>query len=387
MTSIKEESPAKAQTKRELPTSETGRTAMNIQILVDFDAFWTSLARDIRAAENHVLVQTFSFEGDRVGCLLAEAMIESRAPDKRILADSFSRVVLSDKFLYAPANWFDKQLRREIKATRELHASLKRGGVHVKHGNPFGLSPRRCVTRNHKKLIVIDERVAYIGGINFSEHNAAWHDMMLRLEDAEVARFFCREFLACWNGNSIARSESFPGAELHTLDGRSNRTVFQKVLSLIAQAQSSIFIASPYISFPFYDHLKEASRRGVPVTILTPQTNNWRYFTDYARWESARCGIDLRLYKKGMSHLKAMLVDDQYLVVGSSNFDFLSYRIYEEIVAVITDAEVIESFRSQVMVEDLRNSERVEEQAAVRRSGWDELRLKLFNKGLTVLLE
>jgi cardiolipin synthase len=360
---------------------------MNIRILVDFDAFWTSLSRDIRAAQSHAFVQTFSFEGDRVGRMLSDVMLESRASDKRILADSFSRVVRSDKFVYAPGNWFDKELAQESKATRALHARLKRGGVKIKHGNPFGLSPRRCVTRNHKKLIVIDDRLAYIGGINFSEHNAEWHDMMLRIEDPGVSRFFRQDFLACWNGNSLARTERFAGAEMHTLDGRANRSVFRRILDLIDDARSSIYIASPYISFPFYDHLKEASRRGVPITIVTPQTNNWRYFTDYARWESARCGIDLRLYKKGMSHLKAMLVDDQFLVVGSSNFDFLSYRLYEEIVAVITDAEVIASFREQVMVEDLRHSEQVEGQAEVGRSGWDGLRLRLFNKGLTLLLE
>ena len=360
---------------------------MKIQILVDFDAFWTSLSRDIRAADKHVFVQTFSFEGDRVGRKLAEAMLESRARDKRILADSFSKVVLSDRFLYAPANWFDQQLTQEHKATRELHARLQCGGVDIKHGNPFGLSPRRCLTRNHKKLIVVDDRLAYIGGINFSEHNASWHDMMLRIEDPDIARFCSRDFLDCWDGKSQARSERFDGAELHALDGRSNRKPFGRVLRLIDEAQSSIFIASPYISFPFYDHLHNARRRGVPVTILTPQSNNWSYFTDYARWESARCGINLRLYKKGMSHLKAMLVDDQFLVVGSSNFDFLSYGIYEEIVAVITDRDVIANFRAQVLVPDLRNSERVEEQAEVERSGWAGLRLKLFSKGLTLLLE
>ena len=360
---------------------------MKIQILVDFDAFWTSLARDISEADEQVLVQTFSFEGDRVGRVLADAMIESRARDKRILVDSFSRIVLSDKCVYAPGNWFDKQIARELKATTDLHARLSSHGVQIKHCNPFGLSPRRLLGRNHKKLIVIDDRVAYIGGINFSEHNASWHDMMLRIEDADVARFFRQDFLRCWEGRSLASSGRCDGAEFHTLDGRSNRTVFGRVLNLIDGAHTAIFVASPYISFPFYDHLKDASRRGVAVTILTPQTNNWRYFTDYAKWESARCGINLRLYKKGMSHLKAMLVDDQFLVVGSSNFDFLSYRIYEEIVAVITDPDVIASFREQVMVQDLRNSERVEEQVEVGRSGWAGLRLKLFNKGLTLLLE
>jgi cardiolipin synthase len=360
---------------------------MKIQILVDFEAFWTSLSCDIRAADKNVFVETFSFEGDRVGRLLADTMIQSPARDKRILADAFSQVVLSDKFLYAPGNWFDKQLARELQATTDLFVALRTKGIMLKHCNPFGLSPRRCLARNHKKLIIIDDRVAYIGGINFSEHNASWHDMMLRIEDADVARFFRSDFLACWNGKSLASSRQFAGAELHTLDGHSNPAVFRKVLDLIAAAQSSIFISSPYISFPFYDHLRDAGRRNVAVTIIMPQTNNWRFFTDYAKWESARGGINLRFYKKGMSHLKAMLVDEQFLVVGSSNFDFLSYRVYEEIVGIITDPDVIASFREQVMIEDLRHSERVEEQVEGGRSGWAGLRLKLFNKGLTLLLE
>lgn len=360
---------------------------MKARILVDFDAFWTSLARDIGEAREQVLVQTFSFEADRVGRLLADALIESPARDKRILVDSFSRVVISDKCLFSPAHWFDKETAEELRKTNDLHAELCARGVQTKHCNPFGLSPRRLFGRNHKKLIVVDDRVAYIGGINFSEHNASWHDMMLRIDEADVAQLFRRDFVRCWDGRSLASSGVCDGAEFHTLDGRSNRTIFKKVIDLIVAAQSSIFVSSPYISFPFYDHLKDASRRGVGVTMLTPQVNNWRQFTDYAKWESARCDINLRFYKKGMSHLKAMLVDDQFLVVGSSNFDFLSYRVYEEILAIITQPDVIASFREQVLLPDLLNSERIEEQAEVGLTGWAGLRLKLFNKGLTVLLE
>jgi cardiolipin synthase A/B len=360
---------------------------MKIDLLVDFKDFWTSLEHDLSKASSDAFVQTFSFEGDSVGQLLSAALIKSRARDKRILADSFSKVVLSDRCLYSPGNWFDKQLAQERRATIALQQRLAVEGIQIKHCNSFGVSPRRWLNRNHKKLIVIDGAIAYIGGINFSEHNAAWHDMMLRLEDAEAAAFLREDFLRCWTGESSSSSGRFAGAELYTLDGRANRSVFARILRLIENAGSSIFIASPYITFPFYDYLRAASNRGVSITMLTPQTNNWRYFTDYAKWEAARCGINLRLYRKGMSHLKAMLIDDQYLIAGSSNFDFLSYRVYEEIVAIIDAPDVIDRFREQVMIEDLRNSDRVEEELAVRRSGWEELRLKLFNKGLTLLLE
>jgi len=102
--------------------------------------------------------------------------------------------------------------------------------------------------------------------------------------------------------------------------------------------------------------LREASRRGVDVKVVTPEANNWSYFSNYARLESARSNIDLRLYQRGMTHLKAMLIDDQYLIAGSSNFDYLSYRLYQEIVAIITDAETIADFRERVLLPDLANS-------------------------------
>src|SRR6185369_1589699 len=112
-------------------------------------------------------------------------------------------------------------------------------------------------------------------------------------------------------------------------DGRHNRRAFQRVLELIDRAQRRVFVESPYITFPFYERLRAAAFRGVEVRIVTPGQNNWRLFRNYARLESARSGIDLRLYRGGMSHLKSMLIDDDYLIAGSSNFDYLSYRLYQ----------------------------------------------------------
>ncbi|HXM36657.1 MAG TPA: phosphatidylserine/phosphatidylglycerophosphate/cardiolipin synthase family protein [Pyrinomonadaceae bacterium] len=360
---------------------------MRFQLLVDFDSFWENLSRDIQQAEAYTYVQTFSFEGDRAGKMLADSLSAAQAPDKRILVDSFSRVVISDRFLYAPRNWRDRELQLEVRETRRLHRTLAAAGVQIKYGNAVGLSPRRLLKRNHKKLILIDGRVAYIGGINFSEHNAAWHDMMLRIEDCDAAEFFRKDFLGGWQGHSAKGTESLAGIELHTLNGRANASTFVKVLELIEGAQSSIFIESPYVTFPFYDRLRDARSRGVQVTIVTPKKNNWNHFADYAKWEAARCDIDLRLFKNGMSHLKAMLIDDRYLIAGSSNFDFLSYHVYEEILAIITEPQLIADFRRRVLEVDLANSERVEEELTAYSSGWSRLRLRLFNKGLATLLE
>src|SRR5256714_3054052 len=329
---------------------------MPTELLIDFNEFWARLKQDIAAARQSVFVQTFAFEGDTVGQKLSEAILSSPAKDKRILADSFTRFVLSDRFRYWPGNLFDKRLRSEAKETAAMMSRLKAAGVAIKFTNAYRPTPRQLLSRNHKKLIVIDESIAYLGGINFSEHNARWHDMMLRLDDAEAVGFLSEDFHSTWSGRDRIVHREFPSVELLTLDGRANRRGFQRVLDLIDSARTRIFVESPYITFPFYERLREATRRGVNVQIVTPQQNNWSYFADYARMESARSGIDLRLYQGGMSHLKAMLIDDEYLIAGSSNFDYLSYRIHQELIGVFTAPELIADFRRRIMLPDLTNS-------------------------------
>src|SRR6266849_10248875 len=314
---------------------------MSFELLIDFSEFWSRLSADIRSAQESVFVQTFAFEGDVVGKQLSAALLSSPAKDKRILADSFTRFVLSDRFRYSPASLFDRELRGEARATAGMFREIKNAGVELKFTNAYGVTPRRLLSRNHKKLIVIDNRAAYFGGINFSEHNAAWHDMMLRTDDADSVAFLRQDFLATWTGRDQLRHAQFDGLELFALDGRANRLVFQRVLDLIDAAQQIIFVESPSITFPFYERLREAARRGVDVKIVTPEQNNWSYFAKYARVESARSRIDLSLFQGGMSHLKAMLIDDEFLIAGSSNFDYLSYRLYQEVVGVITAPLVI----------------------------------------------
>jgi cardiolipin synthase len=358
---------------------------MKIELLVNYHEFWTRLSEDIASAEKSVFVQTFAFEGDSVGKQLSAALLSSPAKDKRILADSFTQIVLSDKFKYSPANLCNRELRQEARETIAMKRELESAGVQIRFTNPLGVTPRRLLGRNHKKLIVLDDATAYIGGINFSEHNAAWHDMMLRVEDPNAAGFLRADFLATWNGRDQISHRQFDGLELFTLDGRANRTAFQRVLDLIDSSRQTIFVESPYITFPFYERLRLAARRGVTVTIVTPDQNNWGFFRNYARLESARSQIDLRLYQHGMSHLKAMLVDDKHLIAGSSNFDYFSYRIHQEILAVFTDSNLISEFRERVIIPDLANTSRVECKASVAGKQLLNIQMRLLDAAMEVL--
>jgi len=236
-----------------------------------------------------------------------------------------------------------------------VHA-LQEAGVSIRSTNPLGVLLRRLVARNHKKLVVIDGAVAYLGGINFSDHNFAWHDMMLRIDDSCAAQFLADDFVTTWEGFNRRTSQSFGEVELHLLDGRSNPEVFAHLARLIQAAREHIYVTSPYLTFPMLDSLKDACKRGVEVTIVVPEKSNRWGVRDYLRWDTRRLPLGLRLYPGRMSHLKAMLIDEKYLVAGSSNFDYWSYRFCQEHLAIITAKDVIRSFKERVIAKDLECS-------------------------------
>src|SRR5256884_5163315 len=124
---------------------------MPSELLVNFKEFWSRLSEDISAARDSVFIQTFALEGDSVGLQLSEALQASPAADKRILADSFTRIVLSDRFRYSPANLFDRSLRDEASATSAMTSALRHRAVRIRYPIGYGATPRRLLSRNHKK--------------------------------------------------------------------------------------------------------------------------------------------------------------------------------------------------------------------------------------------
>lgn len=333
---------------------------MKIDILIDSNEFWKSLKTDILLSKDYIYIQTLSFEGDSIGKLLVHSLLSSNSNDRRIAIDYWTKYVLSQKFLYTPRNFLNSGLRQEALDTTQLITTLTNNRVQVKFVNPYGPLFLKLARRNHKKLIVIDNRIVYIGGINFSEHNFCWHDMMLRIESSDIAKFIKEDFLATWNGENLNISKYFGDIHFHIFDGYSNEVAFNKIFKLMETAKERIFIESAYITFPFYEKLREIKRKGVSVVIIAPESNNRKIFDGYTRWESLRSGFDLRLYQGRMTHLKLMLIDDSYLIIGSANFDYLSYRSQQEIIAVITDSEVISNVKDKVIKEDLQNSIRFE---------------------------
>ena len=330
---------------------------MKIELLLDAGEFWARLREDIAAAKTNAWVQTFTFEGDRAGTRLARAMERSPASDRRLLVDGYSLLYHSDRLIPGPA-WLSRPFRREVMRTHRWVRRLRAGGAAVRFGNPLGPSPLRLVRRNHKKIALFDDRVAYLGGINFSDHNFAWHDMMFRVESPDLGRVLREDYLAGWAGHSRPYDRMVGPLRLISLNGRNNRSGFRPVISAIRAARDSIDVVSAYLSYPFTKYLTQAVRRGVRVRVLTPAKNNKSNLARHILERASKDGFEILKYAGGMSHMKAMMIDGDVLIAGSSNFDFMSYDILEEHVVMTRDRGMIDSFLNRVWRPDVAQAER-----------------------------
>jgi cardiolipin synthase len=314
-----------------------------LELLVGADQFWRRAVADCADARHRLLVQAMTFEGDEVGQSVAAAIAAAPAADRRVLVDAYSKVVVSDRWVARGS----PEIRAEARATDVMFRDLMKVGVGVRMTNPFTPLMTNYPARNHKKLIIADN-VAYVGGINFSEHNFAWRDFMVRIEGERAADFLAADFQATWTGAPRPASLSLAGLALRSLDGRSNQAFFSEVEAMIAAARRDIVVMSAYLTFPFDAPLAAAARRGVAVRLITPLANNKPLVRDYLLGLAGRAGFELCLLPD-MSHFKGILIDGERLLVGSCNFDFVGHEAEEELVAVIDDPALIVDFTARVI--------------------------------------
>jgi len=260
--------------------------------------------------------------------------------------------VLNDTFL-VPSR--DPALAAEARATWAMFDELKQNGVGVRIATPVGHNPFRYPVRNHKKLLVMDG-VAWIGGINFSDHNFAWHDMMVRIDDRGITDWLAEQFEHDWQGNPHPAEAHFDGVKLLSLDGTDNANQLDPLLARIGAAERSLEMVSAYATFPFVDAMAAAARRGVSATLYTPRANNKPIVRDYLCGIAESSGLRICL-TPGMTHAKALLVDGKVLVLGSCNFEFVSYRTNCEFVAVIEDAALIADMEARLLAPMRANSQ------------------------------
>lgn len=347
-------------------------TLPRYELLIGAAEFWQRAQADMDAAQRRVLVQAMTFEADGAGRGVTAAIVGASAIDRRVLVDDYSRNVINDTLLphlpFRPA-----AVKREARETLAMFAGLRPRGVGVRITNPVLGNPLRYPLRNHKKLLVIDD-AAYVGGINFSDHNFAWHDLMLRIEHPGAADFLAADFDRDWAGRPAAASAGFGDLALATVDGTDNPARLASLLARIAGARRSLDIVCAYPTMPFTAAFAAAARGGARVELFTPATSNKALISDYNAGAFAGTGVSLRRLRE-MTHAKAVLIDGETLLLGSNNFNFASYRTNGEILAEVGDPGLIADFTARILA-PLRAGASLEDHRNVPR--WRQWRGKIL---------
>jgi cardiolipin synthase len=248
----------------------------------------------------------------------------------------------------------------------------------------------RVSLRNHRKIVVIDGRVAFAGGMNIgdeylgkSKRLGYWRDSFLRLE-GPAATHLQRVFAEDWEfatrdtlGGGLYFPESppcGPSAVQVAASGPDQEvnTIREIYFAAILAARERLWIASPYLipDAGLFDALRLARHRGVDVRVLTLYKPD-HYISYYAsRYFSAALlamGVRVYQYKKGMMHSKLMLVDGRWAMVGSANLDNHSLHLNFEVGCALQDPALVADLEA-AFERDLRDARLLDRADLERRT-------------------
>ncbi len=323
----------------------------DVGIMTDGYQFFPRLLRDIAEARHHIHIDMYIIEDDPLGRLVADALIARARSGVQV------RVIYDDVGCWNVSHDFFERLRE--------------GGVELASFLPvrFPAFTSKANYRNHRKLVVIDGTVGYVGGMNIAlryvqgregadgEGRTNWRDTMLRMTGG-VVYALQRAFLVDWyfvDRTLITDRAYYPPQPAAAVSGCVAQLVTSAPTSLypeimqgfvhtITTARRYIYIETPYFlpNEPVLFALKTAVLAGVDVRLLCPRRSDAR-FTEWASRsylrELSEVGGQVYLYESGFLHSKLMIVDDQLSTCGSTNVDFRSFENnFESNVFIYDDA-------------------------------------------------
>jgi cardiolipin synthase len=320
--------------------------AVRKQVFVGAEAFVDALRADIATCTRTLRVQFSTFEGDDAGQVFADLLLDRlrAGVDVQVILDGYSEVIADDVYPFSIRG--RKTLTTERRRRTELLEGLEAAGVPIKRVNPAGRFHRYLLYRDHKKMVILDDRVAYVGGLNVSEHNYGWHDFMVRVESAVVADVLA-DFMTTWAGETVALTQRRDHGDYVLNHSPGRPTVLDAALDLIARARTRIVMESPYLCGDGIETaLRAAAERGVRVLLVTPLRPNHLHNKVWVRKLRRRLrheNIELLGFpgSDGMTHAKLLVVDDEIASFGSLNYQEIEALAQKELNIFTRDPSLV----------------------------------------------
>lgn len=317
-----------------------------LEIFTDGKSKFDALRKDILAAKKSIFLQYYIFSDDNLGQEIADILKKkaSEGVDVRVIYDHVGSFSAKNRFF----------------------KSMQEYGVdcHPFFKVTFPQLANRINWRNHRKIVVIDDTIGYIGGMNIADRytkgladGGVWRDTHFRVE-GDIVEQLLASFVVDWNFMNQPNILSFPtyhhkvefhnetGMQLVTSGPSSNwDNLSLCFLKAISSAKKSIYIQTPYFlpTDALIHALEAAALSKVDVRIMLPRESDSKMLQLASFSYVTQClhaGIKVYLYEPGMLHAKAMIIDDNFVTAGSTNFDFRSFENNFECNMLIYDCDI-----------------------------------------------
>lgn len=347
-------------------------TAQHVSLLENGAATYVALEQAIAEARQHIHLEYYIFEPDRTGTRMRNALIAAagRGVRIRLLMDRLGSKAIGEEFL----------------------APLRQAGVGIAFFHPFRfkyLWRPQINIRSHRKIVVIDGKTGFTGGINITDEEnetlnaSAYIDLHFRVEGA-VVRWLQLAFLSDWiyaGGKVDKAAELFPEPDGAPGTIRTQvlaagpdtpwEPIHRAQVSAIHAANKRVLLVTPYFvpSEAALMALTSAALRGVDTAIVVPRRSDSRTVTYAARsYFEQLAAAGVRVYEfPRMLHTKALLIDDDTAILGSSNFDVRSFRLNFELSMLFEDPALADAL-ARILYGYLNESARFDAKAPVPMS-------------------
>ena len=338
------------------------------------------LFQHIRQARHHIHLEYFNFRNDSIGNALFALLAEKAAEGVTVRAmfDAFGN------------------LSNDRPLGKSQISELRRQGIELVKFDPFAFPYlNHAFHRDHRKIVVIDGTVGYLGGMNIADYYihglpslGAWRDMHMRIEGDAVAALQ-HIFLDMWNRETkqnIDGQEYFPApqeAQTNTAvpiaivdrtPGRTGRAIKHAYIEALRSARREVCIITPYfVPVPaLRRELNRTLKRGVRVRIMVSSKSDIPFTPGAALYKLHRLmrrGAEVYLYNGGFHHTKTMTIDHRYCTIGTANLNSRSMLYDYETNAFLFSPCLTERMDS-LFRSDTRNSTRLTPEVWKQRSVW-----------------
>lgn len=364
-----------------------------VTLLDDGPATMRAMMNAIGAARSHINLETYIFEADEVGGKLADLLIEKQAAGVRV-----NVIYDSAGTLGTPREFFDR---------------MRAAGISMLEFNPVNpLNAKgdwELNQRDHRKLLVVDGRVAFTGGVNISRvygkssflksrrseappkdaKEAAWRDTHMQIEGPAVAEFQ-KLFLDTWQrqtGQALPDAHYFPPLKqegnalvraISSTPDHEDYSIYKVYISALAHADQYVHLTTAYFvpDRQVLQAMIDAAKRGVDVRVIFPSFSDVGMLLYAGRSfysELLAAGIKVYERKAAMLHAKTAVIDGVWSTIGSTNLDMRSFLHNDEINAIVLNTDFADRMET-LFQRDVQESNEITLEQWKRRGVYERMR-------------